>query len=72
MASWPKLPECSRLSEVLRHARFEQPARQCEKLELHHVEQFVAKALDMDRLSLALGKAIQFEAVMRQKDVIGE
>ncbi|KLK92856.1 integrase [Microvirga vignae] len=67
-----ELPECSRLSEVLRHARFEQPARRSEKLELHHVEQFVAKALDMDRLSLALGTAIQFEAVMRQKDVIGE
>ena len=26
----------------------------------------------MNRLSLALGTAVQFEAVMRQKDVIGE
>ena len=33
---------------------------------------FVAEALKRIRLSLALGTAIQFKAVLRQKDVIGE
>ena len=58
--------------EVLEQARFAQPARRAIKLELHHVEAFIAKAIEMGRLSLALGTALQFETVMRQKDVIGE
>jgi hypothetical protein len=67
-----ELPECKRLSEVLAHARFEQPARRSVFMELAHVEAFVAKALELNRLSLALGTALQFETAMRQKDVIGE
>ena len=67
-----ELPECKRLYEVLEHARFSQPARRRVAMELGHVECFIAKALETNRLSLALGTAIQFETAMRQKDVIGE
>ncbi|MCJ2065059.1 integrase [Methylobacterium sp. J-088] len=67
-----ELPECRRLYEVLEHARFAQPARRRIAMELGHVEAFVAKAIDLERLSLALGTAIQFETALRQKDVIGE
>lgn len=67
-----ELPECRRLYEVLEHARFSQPARRRVAMELAHVEAFIAQALETNRLSLALGTAIQFETAMRQKDVIGE
>ncbi|MFG1373388.1 integrase [Xanthobacter oligotrophicus] len=67
-----ELPECGRLLTILEKARFKQPARRRQKLELHHVQAFVVKALDMGRLSLALGTALQFETTMRQRDVIGE
>lgn len=66
-----ELPECVRLVTILSKARFQQPARRREKLELHHVQAFIAKALECDRLSLALGTAFQFETTMRQRDVIG-
>lgn len=67
-----ELPECSRLYGVLEHARFAQPARRRIAMELEHVKAFIPVALEMGRLSLALGTAIQFETAMRQKDVIGE
>jgi hypothetical protein len=67
-----ELSECKRLYEILERARFAQPARRRVVMELHHVEAFVAKAFEMDRLSLALGTAVQFETALRQKDVIGE
>lgn len=67
-----ELAHCERLFGILSKMRFKGPARRRVKLELHHVEAFVPKAIAMDRLSLALGTAIQFETMMRQKDVIGE
>lgn len=67
-----ELPECKRLYEVLEHARFSQPARRRVAMEIAHVEAFIAKALETDRLSLALGTAIQFKTAMRQKDLIRE
>lgn len=67
-----ELPECARLVTILEKARFKQPARRRQKLELHHVEAFIVKALKEGRLSLALGTALQFETTMRQRDVIGE
>jgi hypothetical protein len=67
-----ELAHCERLSNILARMRFKGPARRRIKLELHHVEAFIPKAVEMDRLSLALGTAIQFETMMRQKDVIGE
>ena len=67
-----ELPHCARLHAILTDMRFKGPARRRVKLELHHVEAFIPMAIERGRLSLALGTAIQFETMMRQKDVIGE
>ena len=72
MASWRNYHSASAYMRCWNRLRFVQPARRAKKLELHHVNAFIAKALEMDRLSLALSTAIQFDTVMRQKDVIGE
>jgi len=52
--------------------RFKQSARRRIRMEWGHVEAFLPKALELGRLSLALGTALQFETGMRQRDVIGE
>jgi len=62
---------CVRLAAVLEVSRFKQPARRRVKLELHHVEALIAKAIELNRVSLAFGTAIQFETILRQRDVIG-
>jgi hypothetical protein len=67
-----ELPECSRLAGILAPARFKQPGRRRIKLGLEHVQAFVAKATAVNRSSLALGTALQFETTLRQRDVIGE
>ena len=67
-----ELPGCARLVTILEASRFKQPGRRRTKLELHHVEAFVSMAIDMGRLSLAIGTSLQFETTLRQKDVIGE
>jgi hypothetical protein len=67
-----ELPECARLAAILAPARFKQPARRRIKLELVHVQAFVVKAIELNRVSLALGTALQFETTLRQRDVIGE
>lgn len=67
-----ELPECVRLAAILAPARFKQPKRRRVKLELAHVQAFVAKAIELNRVSLALGTALQFETTLRQRDVIGE
>jgi hypothetical protein len=67
-----ELGACKRLSEILEHARFAQPPRRRIAMELEHVEAFIPLAIEMGRLSLALGTAMQFETALRQKDVIGE
>ncbi|CAA2138744.1 hypothetical protein MBLL_01295 (plasmid) [Methylobacterium bullatum] len=50
-----ELPECKRLYDVLHHARFSQPARRRVSMELSHAEAFIAKAIEMGRLSLGRG-----------------
>lgn len=67
-----ELPDCARLAAILNEARFKQPARRREKLELGHVQAFIAEAFARRRASLALGTALQFETALRQRDVIGE
>jgi hypothetical protein len=67
-----ELPECARLEAILKNMRFKQPVRRRVKLELTHVEAFIEAALPAGRLSLALGTALQFETILRQKDAIGE
>jgi hypothetical protein len=41
-------------------------------LDLAHVEAFIPKAIEARRVSLALATALQFDTILRQKDVIGE
>jgi integrase len=67
-----EIPECARLAAILDASRFKQPGRRRIKLELAHVQAFVAEALKRNRMSLALGTALQFETTLRQRDVIGE
>jgi hypothetical protein len=67
-----KLPGCDELTSTLEGMRFRQPGRRTVSLERRHVQAFIPIALAVDRLSLALGTALQFETMMRQKDVIGE
>lgn len=66
------LDEAARLKAILDEARFQQPARRRVRLELAHVQAFIPKAIELGRISLALGTALQFETTMRQRDVIGE
>ncbi|WP_245454057.1 integrase [Aquabacter cavernae] len=63
---------CDRLAGILEATRFKQPKRRRIRMELHHLQAFIPRAIEAGRLSLALGTAIQFETGMRQKDVIGE
>lgn len=63
---------CARLAAILDATRFKQPKRRRVRMERHHVEAFIPKAIEAGRLSLAIGTALQFETGMRQKDVIGE
>ncbi len=67
-----EIPDCARLAVILDASRFKQPGRRRVKLERHQVEAFIAEALKNDRLSLALGTALQFDTALRQRDVIGE
>ena len=67
-----RLDDCARVRDILADVRFPQPARRRTTLDLDHVGAFIPKAIEMGRISLALATAIQFDAVMRQKDVVGE
>ena len=67
-----EIPDCARLAAILEASRFKQPGRRRVMLERHHVEAFITEALKADRLSLALGTAMQFETALRQRDVVGE
>lgn len=64
--------ECERISVVLSKMKFKQaPAREA-VLTADMVVAVRAKAHEMGRPSIALAQAIQFECMLRQKDVIGE
>ncbi len=65
-------PECVRLHAILAEARFKQPKRRRVRMEFAQATAIIDAALAADRVSLALGTAIQFETAMRQRDVIGE
>lgn len=67
-----ELPECHRLSSILRVTEFAQPAQRRARLTFAHVEAFIPAAIERNCLSLALGTALQFETTLRQRDVIGE
>lgn len=63
---------CSRLAEILHNTRFEQPTRRDVAMTREQVEAFVAKAVELNRPSLAISTALQFETSLRQRDCIGE
>jgi len=56
-----EIPQCDRLDRILSKTRFKQPAPSRDKLTFEQVEAFVTKAVEMSRLSLAIGTTIQFE-----------
>ena len=64
--------DCERLSGVLSKMRFPMAKPRTERLTAAQVVAIRAKAHEMGRPSIALAQAIQFECMLRQKDVIGE
>jgi hypothetical protein len=64
--------QCERLCGVLHKMRFTMAKPRSERLTAEQVIAIRAQAHRMGLHSLALAQAIQFEAMLRQKDVIGE
>jgi hypothetical protein len=64
--------ECARLSGVLSGMRFEMPKPRDARLTAEQAIAIRAKAHEMGLPSIALAQAIQFDLMLRQKDVIGE
>lgn len=65
-------PECERLSGVLHKMRFPMGGARTERLTAEHAEAIRAKAHENGFHSIALAQALQFDLMLRQKDVIGE
>lgn len=65
-------PECERLCNVLHRMRFQMGGARTERLTADHAEAIRAKAHDIGFHSIALAQALQFDLMLRQKDVIGE
>lgn len=64
--------ECARLSLVLHKMRFPMAKARLERLTLEQVVAIRAEAHRRGQHSIALAQAVQFEVILRQKDVIGE
>jgi hypothetical protein len=64
--------DCGRLSGILSKMRFAMPKPRTERLTAAQAVAIRAKAHELSRPSIALAQAIQFECMLRQKDVIGE
>lgn len=67
-----KSRDCRELKVTLADMRFTTPKPRTERLTAEHAEAIRAKAHEVKLPELALAQAIQFEAMLRQKDVIGE
>lgn len=65
-------PECERLCAVLHKMRFPMPKPRTERLTADQVVAHRAKAHWRGWDTMALAQALQFELMLRQKDVIGE
>jgi hypothetical protein len=65
-------PECERLCGVLHKMRFPAPPARVERLTADQVVAVSAAAHKRKWHSMALAQALQFELMLRQKDVIGE
>jgi hypothetical protein len=64
--------ESERVGNVLGKMRFPNTRPRTVVLTAQHAEAIRAKARDMAYFSIALAQALQFELMLRQKDVIGE
>lgn len=64
--------ECERLSVIMSKMRFESAKPRSERLTIEHARRIIAAAHERGMHSMALAQAIQFECMLRQKDVIGE
>jgi hypothetical protein len=67
-----ELPECVRLSVLLRAMRFRLPRVRTERLTEEQIRLIIAKAHKQGRDSLALAQALQAECPLRQIDVLGQ
>lgn len=65
-------PECERLRGVLHIMRFKMPKPREERMTAEQATALRAKAHEKGFHSMALAQALQFELMLRQKDVIGE
>jgi hypothetical protein len=64
--------ECARMCAVLSKQRFQMGKSRTERLTADMANLIRAKAHELGWHSIALAQAIQFEGMLRQKDVIGE
>jgi hypothetical protein len=64
--------QCERLCGVLHRLRCEMPKSRSERLTAEQANMIRTKAHELGLHSIALAQAIQFECMLRQKDVIGE
>lgn len=64
--------ECVRISTVLGNMRFKMSKPRVERLTVEQVVAIRGQAHKINRRSIALGQALQFELMFRQKDIIGE
>jgi len=67
-----QIPECAQASAALAEIAVETPQPREQYLTYEDVLAVIEKALETGKLSIALGTALQFEGLFRQKDVIGE
>lgn len=67
-----KSRDCRELKITLGDMRFTMPKPRTERLTAEHAAAIIAKAHEVGLPEIALAQAIQFEAMLRQKDVIGE
>jgi hypothetical protein len=66
-----ELPECVRLSVLLRAMHFRLPRVRTERLTEDHARLIIARSHRQGRDSIGLAQALQFECPLRQIDVIG-
>lgn len=63
---------CLQLTQILSDMEFENPSKRRQRMSFGQVTAFRAKARELGFPSMARAIAIQFAAMLRQKDVIGE
>lgn len=66
------LAGCVQVSAMLSMQRFPLPPPRKVAMTFEHAQAIVDKALALDRPSIALAQALQFETALRQRDIIGE